>query len=116
LEAAKVLVDSGLLNPCLHNIQQSIEKSLKALLTELHIPIKKTHSILELKTSITTQGILLNISDDDCDLIDSIYLPTKYPMGSSLPYFYPDKDLCQRTITLCESVFHEVTILIENLQ
>jgi HEPN domain-containing protein len=30
LEAAKVLIDSKLFNPCLHNIQQSIEKALKS--------------------------------------------------------------------------------------
>ena len=31
LEAAKVLFESNLYNPCLHNIQQSIEKALKSL-------------------------------------------------------------------------------------
>jgi len=31
-EAAKMLLDGGLFNPCLQNIQQSIEKLLKALL------------------------------------------------------------------------------------
>ncbi len=31
LEAARVLLESELYNPCLHNIQQSIEKALKSL-------------------------------------------------------------------------------------
>lgn len=112
LEAARILLESGLLNPCLHNIQQSMEKSLKALLTEMLIPIKRTHSIMELKTSIATQGVLLNISDDDCDLIDSIYLPTKYPMGSSLPNFYPDKELCTKTLMLCTNILEDVIVII----
>jgi HEPN domain-containing protein len=34
LEAAKVLLESKLYNPCLHNIQQSIEKALKSLFIE----------------------------------------------------------------------------------
>lgn len=68
---------------------------------------------MELKALISENGFSLSISDDDCDLIDSIYLPTKYPMGSSLPYFYPDNVLCVKTISLCESVLNEVMILIE---
>ena len=31
LQAAKILFESELYNPCLHNIQQSIEKALKSL-------------------------------------------------------------------------------------
>jgi len=38
LEAAKVLIVSELYNPCLHNIQQSIEKALKSLFIEKVIP------------------------------------------------------------------------------
>lgn len=34
LEAAEVLLKSELYNPCLHNIQQSIEKALKSLFIE----------------------------------------------------------------------------------
>ncbi len=34
LTAADILQDQGLYNPCLQNIQQTIEKSLKALLLE----------------------------------------------------------------------------------
>ncbi len=41
LEAAEVLFKSELYNPCLHNIQQSIEKGLKSLF------IDKKYSIQE---------------------------------------------------------------------
>ena len=112
LDAAKILFESGLYNPCLHNIQQSIEKSLKALLCEKIALIKKTHSIMELKSIITSKGVYLSISDDECDFIDSIYLPTKYPLGSTLPYFYPDKDLCNKAVGLASSVFDKVSILL----
>lgn len=50
IEAAKVLLESALYNPCLHNIQQSIEKALKSLFIEKVIPFKKTHNIMGLKT------------------------------------------------------------------
>ena len=42
LEAAKVLLESELYNPCLHNIQQSIEKALKSLFIEKVIPFKNS--------------------------------------------------------------------------
>ncbi len=93
LEAAKVLLESELYNPCLHNIQQSVEKALKSLVIEKLIPFKKTHNIMELKTILGKNGITVELTDDDCDFLDSIYLPTKYAVGSALPYFYPDKSI-----------------------
>jgi HEPN domain-containing protein len=44
-ESAKMLLDGGLFNPCLQNIQQSIEKLLKALLVEFSLKFMKTHSV-----------------------------------------------------------------------
>lgn len=108
LEAAKVLLESELYNPCLHNIQQSKEKALKALFIEREIPFKKTHNILELKTILEKEGVSVELSEDECDFLDSIYLPTKYPMGSALPYFYPDKEICKSSIRLAERVLVEV--------
>jgi HEPN domain-containing protein len=113
LKAAKVLLDNGLYNPCLHNIQQSIEKSLKSLFIEKDIPFKKSHSIMELKTILEKDGILLEITEDECDFLDSIYLPSKYPLGSALPSFYPDKSICQNSILLAERVIKEVKNLIK---
>ncbi|NOY59841.1 MAG: HEPN domain-containing protein [Calditrichaeota bacterium] len=37
LNSAKVLMESKLFNPCLQNVQQCVEKSLKALLIEKSI-------------------------------------------------------------------------------
>ena len=95
LEAAKILLESELYNPCLHNIQQSIEKALKSLFIEKVIPFKKTHNIMELKTILEKNGIRVELTDDECDFLDSIYLATKYPIGSALPFFYPDKEICK---------------------
>lgn len=113
LEAAKVLLESELYNPCLHNIQQSIEKSLKSLFIENSIPFKKTHNIMELKTILEKNGIAIGLTKDECDFLDSIYLPTKYPVGSALPYFYPDKSICKNSILLAERVIKEVKSLIK---
>lgn len=112
LEAAKVLLESELYNPCLHNIQQSIEKALKSLFIEKVIPFKKTHNIMELKTILETNSISIELTEDECDFLDSIYLPTKYPLGSALPLFYPDKSICKNSISLAERVIKEVNNLV----
>lgn len=93
LEAATVLLNSHLYNPSLHNVQQSVEKSLKSVFIEYGIKLKKSHSINELKNILTKNNIVLELNDDQCDLLDSIYLPSKYPIASALPDFYPDEDI-----------------------
>jgi HEPN domain-containing protein len=113
LEAAKLLLDSKLFNPCLHSIQQSIEKALKSLFIEHEFPFKKTHNILELKTILEKNSISLVLTEDECDFLDSIYLPTKYPIGSALPSFYPDEKICKDSISLAEKVLTEVRSLIK---
>jgi len=47
-ESAKILLNSKLFNPCLQNVQQSVEKALKTVLIENDILFKKTHDILEM--------------------------------------------------------------------
>jgi HEPN domain-containing protein len=108
LEAAKVLLKSKLFNPCLQSIQQSIEKALKSIFIDKAIPFKKTHNILELKSILEKNGVRINLTEDECDFLDSIYLPTKYPLGSALPSFYPDEKICNDSILLAERVLNQV--------
>lgn len=74
---------------------------------------KKTHNIWELKILLDKNGVSIELTDDECDFIDSIYLPTKYPIGSALPFFYPDRIICENSILLAEKVINEVTELIK---
>ncbi len=106
LKSAKVLLNSELFNPCLQNVQQSIEKALKSILVEKSTKLKKTHSINGLKNILQNNGISIELSDDECDFLDSIYLPSKYPIGNVLPYFEPDHEICIRAITIAERVFN----------
>ncbi|NOX16715.1 MAG: HEPN domain-containing protein [Chlorobi bacterium] len=109
LEAAKILLDSNLYNPALFNIQQSIEKSLKSLFIEYGIKLKKTHSIGELKNILSDEKIYIELEDDECDFLDSIYLPTKYPVGSVLPDFSPDYEITKDCLTIAQKVFEEIS-------
>ena len=104
LRSAKVLLDNELFNPCLQNVQQSVEKMLKAVLVESGIRIKKTHSINELVIILAENGKKVDIEEDDRDLVDSIYLPSKYPIGGILPDFEPDMKTCRRCLAVAERV------------
>ncbi len=98
LRSARVLFEDGLLNPCLQNAQQAVEKALKAMLIARGQPLRRTHSIFELVTLLSTLGISADITEEECNLFDSIYLPSKYPLGSALPSFIPSEDLCNECL------------------
>ncbi|MBU0966524.1 MAG: HEPN domain-containing protein [Proteobacteria bacterium] len=104
LDSAKILLGQNLLNPCLQNVQQSIEKYLKAILLEKSNTIRKTHSVAELIRLLAEHQVHIDLTAEDCDLLDSIYLPSKYPLGSVLPDFVPDIPLCRQCIALAERV------------
>ncbi len=113
LKSSKVLLESGLYNPCLQNIQQCVEKAMKAILIEKSIKVKKTHSINELRNILDENEIDIELSEDDCDFLDSIYLPSKYPMVSVLPFYEPDEEVCQRGINIAESAIQTAQNIIE---
>ena len=54
-------------------------------------------------------NIFLNITDDEIDLIDTIYLTSKYPFGSVLPDFEPDNDICLKCIDIANRVKEDIT-------
>ena len=114
LLSARVLLENRLFNPCLQSVQQSVEKFMKTLLVERTMPLKRTNSINELKAMLSEEGIHIDLSEDECDLLDSIYLPSKYPLGGALPNFEPDIEICQRCCNcgegkpLCERAFSRI--------
>ncbi len=104
LRSAKLLLEGTLFNPCLQNVQQAVEKCLKALTVESSLKLKKTHSINELRNTLVASGIDIDITEDECDLLDSLYLPSKYPIGSVLPDFEPDMEICKRCMGIAERI------------
>lgn len=104
LRSAKILLKSNLYNPALQNVQQAVEKMLKALCIEFSLKFRKTHSINELATILTKNNLEVALSPEECDLLDSIYLPSKYPLGSVLPDFEPDSKICKKCIAIAENL------------
>ena len=113
LASAKILLDSELYNPCLQNVQQAVEKMLKAVLLESHEKLKKTHSIGELMAALGQRSEALAVTEDEADLLDSIYLPSKYPLGNVLPDFEPDQALCLRCLGIAERVRDSVADMLQ---
>jgi len=74
------------------------------MLTERDLPLKKTHSINELVIMSITAGIDMDINENECDLLDSVYLPSKYPLGSALPDFEPTSEICRQCLAIAERV------------
>jgi len=107
-QSSKILLESFLFNPSLQNTQQAIEKYLKAYFIEKGFKLQKTHSILSLIEVLKKNNIFINISDDEIDLIDSIYLTSKYPFGSVLPDFNPDDKISLECIDIASRVKEDI--------
>jgi len=91
----------------LFNVQQCLEKALKSILVEKALGLKRTHSIMELKNTLNNYHIEIDISDEECDLLDSLYLPSKYPISSVLPDYEPNHELCSKSISIAKRVLEQ---------
>lgn len=104
LDVAGLALEHGHLNSSLQNAQQAVEKYLKAVIVERDFEFRRTHSIRELVGLLADQAIKVNISDDEMDLMDTIYLPSKYPIYSALPHALPDPEICKDALKVAEKV------------
>ena len=111
--SSEILMENDLYNPSLQNAQQTVEKSFKAILIENDIPVKRTHDIFELNLFLLKNNIKINITEDECDLLNSIYIPSKYPLGSVLPDFEPNELICKKVFEIASRVFFEVKEILE---
>ena len=84
LQVAEMTLHAELLNPCLQNSQQAIEKALKAIRVHRQMLVRRTHSIRDLNRDLFIAGIKTGLTEEDCELLDSIYVGAKYPW---IPYY-----------------------------
>jgi HEPN domain-containing protein len=104
LAVARMALKSGYYNACLQNIQQAVEKFLKAALLSKNATFEKTHSIETLNRQLVAAGIETQLSEEECELLDTIYLPSKYPLGSALPAFNPDEEIGQQCVEIADKI------------
>lgn len=113
LESARVLLENQLFNPCLHNIQQTIEKALKAVIIEKSIKFKITHDILELKELLAQHKIEIDLSDKEYDFLESIFQHTQYPSENAAPDSHPDEQVCNKTLSIAKKVIASVENILQ---
>jgi len=81
---------------------------LKSIFIENGIKLKKTHSISELNYQLMSENIEIDITEDESELLDSIYLPSKYPISSVLPDYEPDESICREAIEFTERILESI--------
>ena len=73
----------------------------------------RTHRIGELVRDNLAAQIDVGLSDDDTDLMDSIFTSSKYPPESALPMTTPDLAICRRCLQIAERTLGAVRKLID---
>lgn len=112
LEAARLLVDSEYVsNVVLFHAQQCVEKCLKALLEENGVPVPHIHSVVKLHSLVTEEaGISLTPYEDELDLVDAVYIDTRYPSGLGLlPSGFPTKEDAKEILGIAEKLYDETS-------
>ena len=87
---------------------------MKSLLIERGTGLIKSHSTRQLIHALAEHQITIPMSEDEIDLLDSIYLPSKYPLMSVLPRFVPDKKLCESCMAIASKIKNSVLDLLKN--
>ena len=104
LAVAELSMAHNHLNACLHNAQQAVEKYLKALIIEHDLPFKKTHMIFVLWQSLEDYGFETVLTEEDCVLLDSVFMLSRYPLFSILPDAMPDRETCEKCVQIARRV------------
>jgi HEPN domain-containing protein len=68
------------------------------------LAVRKTHSIDGLRRELLRKGVDCGLDDEACDLLDTVYLPSKYPLDSVLPHFDPDEAVARRCLSIADQV------------
>ncbi len=114
LEIARLALEHKYYNACLQNVQQAVEKYLKATLLYNKSRFPKTHNIEMLRQQLADLGIEISISDEEAELLDTIYVPSKYPLGNALPDFVPDSKIGEQCLDIADRGKTKISQVIEN--
>ncbi len=104
LRTAQWAFQNGLLNPSLQKALQAVEKALKAVWVFRGQTVRKTHSIADLVEDLAAAGADVGSTLAQCHLLDSVYLPSKYPVESVLPERPVDTAAAGQCVGLAEQV------------
>ena len=112
LEAARILLNTNYLaNVVMFHSQQCIEKCLKAYLEENAIKIPRIHSVVKLYSMISKEDkVSFDFKEDELDMVDLIYIDTRYPSGFGLlPSGFPTDNDAKELFEVAEKIYAEIT-------
>ncbi len=116
LEAAGHLADNEYVsNVVLFHSQQCVEKCLKALLEETRGTVPHIHSVVTLHSILKEEiELSLSLEDDELDLVDAVYIDTRYPSGLGLlPAGFPTKTDARELLEIAEKVFENTSKILK---
>ena len=107
--ALKLLENPELTQSAAFHCQQSIEKSLKAIIEEKIRKVPRTHDLIKLNGLIEECGIKLSINEDVLDQVNDVYIETRYPSDLGLiPEGIPKVETIKYFYDLSESIHKQV--------
>jgi hypothetical protein len=53
-------------------------------------------------------GIQSALTEEECDLFDAVYMPSRYPVFSVLPDAMPDRGTCEKCVRIARRVGERV--------
>lgn len=105
---ADYLFGGGFLKGACYHAQQSIEKTIKAMLLAKGWELEKVHSLERLSAITKDYKIRLTFSDEEVVFIDSIYRG-RYPAEAGLlPYGEPSRTDAQKAIKIAKRIYKEM--------
>ncbi len=118
LLAAKELIENNELTQIVaFHAQQSIEKSLKAILELQDKKIPRIHDLRKLLHIVNNLKFEITYDDEMLDQLNQVYIDSRYPADSGLmPDGIPSVNKATEFITLSENIFNQVIKTINNNQ
>lgn len=117
LKAAKDSAHDENYEWCCFQSQQSAEKALKAYMYNLGYTSLTTHSIKLLVKESARENDDFSQLDDAARILDSYYIPTRYPNGldgDTAPVDYYDKKDAEQCLNLATSILNKVKKFIKS--
>ncbi len=104
LSVAELVLSHGHFNACLYNTQQAVEKFLKAVIVERELELARTHNIVQLRNILSRADIETELSEEDCDLLDAVYMPSRYPEFGVVPDQPSGRETCEKCVGIARKV------------
>lgn len=105
----EIITNENLTNMVAFHSQQTIEKSIKAVLEEKENNVPRIHNIINLKGRIE-QYIDLNFKQEVFDQINELYIDSRYPTDLGLlPDGKPSKEIAEDFFKIANEIFKKIT-------